>query len=86
MLAVAMLNGMTAKTEARRIALSVSTPSLISARVADVIAGFYRSRPAGDVHRRPQAAGVTSLRTRSAPIASSRVGSRGPVSRPVSRR
>jgi hypothetical protein len=45
MLAVAMLNGLTAKTEARRIALSVSRPSLRSAQVADVIAGFYGGRP-----------------------------------------
>jgi hypothetical protein len=45
MLAVAMLNGLTAKTEARRIALSVSRPSLRSAQVADVIASFYRGRP-----------------------------------------
>lgn len=42
-----MLNGMTAKTEARRISLSVSTPSLVSAQLADVIATFYRGRPAG---------------------------------------
>ena len=47
MLAVAMLNGLTAKTEARRISLSVSRPSLISAQLADVIATFYRARPAG---------------------------------------
>jgi hypothetical protein len=47
MLAVAMLNGFTAKTEARRISLSVSQPSLISAQLADVIASFYRGRPAG---------------------------------------
>ena len=47
MLAVAMLNGFTAKTEARRISLSVSRPSLISAQLADVVATFYRGRPAG---------------------------------------
>src|SRR6186997_2854922 len=47
MLAVAMLNGFTAKGEARRISLSVSTPSLVSAQIADVVAGFYRGRPAG---------------------------------------
>ena len=47
MLAVAMLNGFTAKTEARRISLSVSQPSLISAQLADVVATFYRGRPAG---------------------------------------
>ena len=44
-LAIAMLNGMTAKTQARRISLSVSRPSLVSAQVADVIAAFYRGRP-----------------------------------------
>ena len=33
-LAVAMLNGMTAKTEARRISLSVSKPSVASAQLA----------------------------------------------------
>ncbi len=47
MLAVAMLNGLTAKTEARRISLSVSQPSLISAQLADIVATFYRGRPAG---------------------------------------
>lgn len=46
MLAVAMLNGLTVKTEARRISLSVSMPSLVSAQLADVVAGFYRGRPA----------------------------------------
>jgi hypothetical protein len=47
MLAVAMLNGFTAKTEARRISLSISQPSLVSAKLADVVATFYRGRPAG---------------------------------------
>jgi len=47
MLAVAMLNGFTAKSEARRISLSVSRASLITAQLADVIAGFYRGRPVG---------------------------------------
>jgi hypothetical protein len=47
LLAVAMLNGFTAKTEARRIAISSSTPSLISAQLADVVTGFYRPPPAG---------------------------------------
>jgi len=47
MMAVAMLNGFTAKTEARRISLSVSRPSLTSAKVADVVSGFYRPRPVG---------------------------------------
>src|SRR5215207_10542430 len=46
-LALAMLNGLSAKTEARRISLSVSRPSLTSAQIADVVAGFYRGRPAG---------------------------------------
>src|SRR6476620_4255632 len=46
-LAVAMLNGLTAKTEARRISLSVSRPSLASAQIADVVAAVYRGRPAG---------------------------------------
>src|SRR5262245_20272567 len=45
MLAVAMLNGLTARTEARRISLSVSKSSLVSAQLADVVAGFYRGRP-----------------------------------------
>jgi hypothetical protein len=45
MLAVAMLNGLAAKTQARRITLSVSRPSLASAQVADVVAAFYRGRP-----------------------------------------
>ena len=44
-LALAMLNGMTAKADARRISLSVSRPSLVSAQIADVLASFYRSRP-----------------------------------------
>jgi hypothetical protein len=47
-LAVAMLNGFAAKSEARRISLSVSRPSVASAQIADVVAGFYRApRPAG---------------------------------------
>jgi hypothetical protein len=45
MLAVAMLNGLAAKTQARRITLSVSRPSLASAQIADVVAAFYRGRP-----------------------------------------
>lgn len=45
LLAIAMLNGLTAKTQARRIALSVSRPSLVSARIADVVAAFYRGAP-----------------------------------------
>ena len=47
MMAVAMLNGFTAKTEARRISLSVSRPNLTSAKLADVVSGFYRPRPVG---------------------------------------
>ena len=47
LLAVAMLNGFTAKGEARRISLSVSRPSLAAAQVADVVAAFYRGRPVG---------------------------------------
>ena len=47
MMAVAMLNGFTAQTEARRISLSVSQPSLTSAKLADVVSGFYRPRPVG---------------------------------------
>jgi hypothetical protein len=46
-LAVAMLNGFAAKGEARRISLGVSTPSLSGARLADVIAEFYPTLPAG---------------------------------------
>src|SRR6187455_3792739 len=45
MLAIAMLNGLAAKTQARRITLSVSRPSLASAQLADVVAAFYRGRP-----------------------------------------
>jgi hypothetical protein len=45
MLAVAMLNGLTAKSEARRISLSVSRPSLISAQLAEVVSNFYRAPP-----------------------------------------
>jgi hypothetical protein len=47
LLAVALLNGLTAKGQARRIVLSVSRPSLVSAQLADVAAAFYRGRPAG---------------------------------------
>jgi hypothetical protein len=43
-LALAMLNGFTAKGEARRISLSVSSSSLKAAQLADVIAGFYAGR------------------------------------------
>lgn len=46
-LAVAMLNGMSAKGDARRISLSVSGPSLTAARLADVLAEFYPTLPLG---------------------------------------
>ncbi len=46
LLAVAALNGFAVKGEARRISLSVSRPSLTTARVADVIAEFYPILPA----------------------------------------
>ena len=42
-----MLNGLTAKTEARRISLSVSRPSVASAQIADIVAAFFRGRPVG---------------------------------------
>jgi hypothetical protein len=45
LLAVALLNGLTLQGDARRISLSVSRPSLTTARVADVIAEFYPSLP-----------------------------------------
>ena len=45
LLAIAMLNGLAAKTQARRIALSVSRPSLAAAQIADVVAAFYRGAP-----------------------------------------
>jgi hypothetical protein len=44
-LAVAMLNGIAAREEARRISLSVSVPSLAAARLADVLAEFYPTLP-----------------------------------------
>jgi len=47
LLALALLNGLTAKQEARRISLSVSRPSLTAARLADVIAEFYPTLPLG---------------------------------------
>jgi len=45
LLAVALLNGFTAKGEARRISLSLSRSSLTGARLADVIAEFYPTLP-----------------------------------------
>jgi hypothetical protein len=50
-LAVAMLNGLSSRGEARRITLTVSRPSLDSARLADVISAFYAGRPRR-LHRR----------------------------------
>lgn len=46
-LAVAVLNGLCAKGEARRISLTVSRPSLPAARLADVLAEFYPTQPEG---------------------------------------
>ena len=46
-LAVAMLNGMTAKGECRRIALCTTQTSIPAARFADVLSGFYAPRPVG---------------------------------------
>jgi hypothetical protein len=46
-LAVAMLNGLSSKGEARRISLSVSRTSLKAAQLADVISTFFAGRPAG---------------------------------------
>src|ERR1700730_17395675 len=46
-LALAMLNGLSGKGEARRISLSVSRTSLKAAQFADVISTFYAGRPAG---------------------------------------
>lgn len=46
-LALALLNGYSAKQEGRRISLSVSRPSLTAARLADVIAEFYPTLPLG---------------------------------------
>lgn len=46
-LAVAMLNGLIARGEARRIALCVSRSSIKAAQVADVVSGFYAGRPVG---------------------------------------
>lgn len=46
-LAVAMLNGFITKTASRTIALCISRPSVKTAQVADVLAGFYAPRPVG---------------------------------------
>src|SRR5689334_3833667 len=45
LLAVAMLNGLSAKGEAARICLGISRPSWTGARLADVIADFYSTLP-----------------------------------------
>ncbi|MEY2935322.1 MAG: hypothetical protein RL033_6071 [Pseudomonadota bacterium] len=45
LLAVAMLNGLTARGEAERIGVNLSRPSLASARLADVIVDFYSTLP-----------------------------------------
>jgi hypothetical protein len=45
LLAIALLNGLSAQKEARRIALSVTRPSLVAAQLADVIAEYYSSLP-----------------------------------------
>jgi hypothetical protein len=47
LLAVAMLNGFIARSEARQIALGVSKPQLSAAQLAEVVATFYASRPPG---------------------------------------
>jgi hypothetical protein len=46
-LAVAMLNGFTAKTASRTVALCISRTSVKTAQLADVLAGFYAPRPLG---------------------------------------
>lgn len=46
-LGVAMLNGLVAKGDARRIALAISTTSLPTAQLADVLVGFYSGRAVG---------------------------------------
>jgi hypothetical protein len=44
LLAVAMLNGFSAKTEARRIALSIPRASLKAAQITEVVTAFYSPR------------------------------------------
>lgn len=46
LLSLALLNGLSAQTRARRIALSVTRPSLVAAQLADVIAEYYATLPA----------------------------------------
>jgi purine nucleosidase len=45
LLAIALLNGLSAQNEARRIALSVTRPSLVGAQLGDVIAEYYSTLP-----------------------------------------
>lgn len=59
-LGVAMLNGLTAKGEARSIALAVSRPSLKAAQVADVVASFYSNRPGASMIGMPEGPSATS--------------------------
>lgn len=47
LLAIALLNGLSARNEARRIALTVTRPSLVAAQLADVIAEHYSTLPLG---------------------------------------
>jgi hypothetical protein len=58
-LAIAMLNGLVAKMEARRIVLSVSRPNIKAAQLADVVSGFYLGRviagPGGGIGGNPEA-------------------------------
>src|SRR5689334_12793995 len=57
LLAVSMLNGFSAKGEARKIALAISRPSLKAAQRADVAIAFYSGRaiagPGGGVGGNP---------------------------------
>lgn len=57
LLAVSMLNGFTAKGEARKIALAISRPSLKAAQLADVAIAFYSGRaiagPGGGIGGNP---------------------------------
>src|SRR3954467_10352086 len=41
-----MLNGLSAQKRARRIALSITRPSLVAAQLADVISEYYSTLPA----------------------------------------
>ena len=80
-LAVSMLNGFASKGEARQIALCVSRPSLESAQLAEVVAGFYAGRQPGrggagapiemigvpDVGRGDEAALLASILSRTTP-------------------